>query len=137
MSYEIKQTVFRVPYCCGAAVVVNFGPETVSAVPVFIDKRGADWLAKLSANINDFTEDFLTSGWCDGYHVDDGGSGKTPGRILPHRDGRTHLLAYVNDYQMGNVGDLMQEIGWTEISSFTNPKSGSVVHILELVRDVS
>jgi hypothetical protein len=120
------------PKCCGAAMLYGFGPENPGQTFGWVRTDGEDWLDRIKAAVVEVSGDFIRSGLCRGLFVAD-----RPDRLEPFTDVRTHLIAYLNDYQMGTLGSTFVEAGWVPITSFVNPKSGSNVAILELRRDAA
>lgn len=134
-GYPLPQ-VQPMPKCCGAALVHGFGWDTYSyAEDAKTEDEGL--IPALSEAVRDgikkITEDFKKrEGVFAPYayferpdEAEDDPSAYWSGR-------RSHLIAYLSEYQIRRHRDYMIELGWLVVDKFSNAKSGRKVFLMTL-----
>lgn len=101
--------------CCGAILVHGFGPETPGHDAMYraSDPTKFD-IEDISKSITDYTAFFRKCGIWPGF---------------PHGNVRSHAVAYLNQYQVGKFGAILEAAGWCVMSKFVNKRTKNTVYI--------
>lgn len=132
IGYPLPQ-VQPMPKCCGAALVHGFGYDTLNgyedgsppgfpkAVPTVREA-----IAKITENFK--KREGVFAPYTQFKRPDE--AVHDPSAYWSGR--RSHLIAYLSEFQMRRYRDYMIELGWRVVDKFSNAKSGRKVFLMTL-----